>query len=159
MHGPGMLAWNGLLLAVGLALLVGGARLFVDNAVTVAEALGVSQLIIGLTIVAAGTSLPEVATSIVAAFRGERDIAIGNVVGSNIFNLLFVLGSTALALPVPLGAEAMRVSIPVMIGAALICLPIFFTDYLIKRWEGALFVLLYVTYTLYLILSASGTFG
>src|SRR5690606_30884073 len=122
-----VVAWNILLLAAGLVLLVAGARLFVDAAIQIAEALGVSSMVIGLTIVAAGTSLPEVATSIVATIRGERDIAVGNVIGSNIFNILSVLGCASLASPIAIAPVALRVDIPVMIGVALICMPIFFT--------------------------------
>ena len=149
--------WNFALLGAGLVLLVYGARTFVDSAIGIAEALGVSQMVIGLTIVAAGTSLPEVATSVVATLRGERDIAIGNVVGSNIFNILSVLGFSSIVSPMKIGAAAQHVDLPAMIGAAAICLPIFFTGLLIRRWEGAVFLLLYVLYTSYLILSASGS--
>lgn len=156
-HSAKTVLWNLGLLVVGLVLLVYGARLFVDAAITVAEALGVSQLVIGLTIVAAGTSLPEVATSVVATIRGERDIAIGNVVGSNIFNILSVLGCASMASPVNIAPAALAVDIPVMIGVALICLPIFFTGLLIRRWEGLVFFGLYVLYTAYLIMSANGS--
>lgn len=142
---------------VGLALLVLGARWFVDGAVGAAEAMGVSELVIGLTIVAAGTSLPEVATSIVAALRGERDIAVGNVVGSNIFNILAVLGLTALVAPgsgVPVSTNALWLDMPFMIVVAVACLPIFFTGYLIARWEGLLFLGYYIVYTAFLILGS-----
>lgn len=116
-----------------------------------------SELVIGLTIVAAGTSLPEVATSIVAALRGERDIAVGNVVGSNIFNILAVLGLTALVAPgsgVPVSTNALWLDMPFMIVVAIACLPIFFTGYLIARWEGILFLGYYGMYTLFLILNS-----
>lgn len=146
--------WNFVLLAIGLVMLVAGARMFVNSAITIAEAMGVSPLIIGLTIVAAGTSLPEVATSIVATIRGERDIAIGNVVGSNIFNIVSVLGFSSIVTPINVDAAALRVDIPVMIGVAVICLPIFFTGLLILRWEGIMFFGLYVLYTAYLILKS-----
>jgi cation:H+ antiporter len=146
------------LVAVGLALLVLGARWLVNGAVAFARVLGVSELIIGLTIVAAGTSLPEVATSIVAAIRGERDIAVGNVVGSNIFNILSVLGLSAALSPAGLtvSASALRFDIPVMIAVAVACLPIFLTGHVIARWEGALFLGYYVAYVGYLILAATG---
>lgn len=145
-----------LLVAGGLGLLVLGANWLVDAAVAIAKGLGVSELVIGLTIIAAGTSLPEVATSILAAIRGQRDIAVGNVVGSNIFNILGVLGISALAAPSGLSVAPAMVmfDIPVMIGVALACLPIFFTGHLIARWEGALFVALYAAYTIFLILAA-----
>ncbi len=156
-HSPKTVAWNFLLLLIGLVLLVSGARMFVNSAITIAEAMGVSQLVIGLTIVAAGTSLPEVATSVVATIRGERDIAIGNVVGSNIFNILSVLGFTAIVSPINVQASAIQLDLPVMMGVAIICLPIFFTGLLILRWEGAVFFGLYILYTVYLILNSSGS--
>jgi cation:H+ antiporter len=145
-----------LLVIAGLLLLVLGARWLVDAAVAFAQAFGVSELIIGLTIVAAGTSLPEGATSIVAALRGERDIAVGNVVGSSIFNVLAVLGLAGLVAPagVAVSPVALRFDVPVMIAAAVACLPIFARGHLIGRWEGALFLGYYAAYTRYLILSA-----
>ena len=114
-------------------------------------------MLIGLTIVAAGTSLPEVATSILASIRGERDIAVGNVVGSNIFNILCVLGLSAAFVPggVEVSDTALRLDIPVMIAVAVACLPIFFTGHLIARWEGGLFLGFYVAYTAYLVLAAT----
>lgn len=141
---------------IGLGLLVLGARWLVDGAVTLAKALGVSELVIGLTIVAAGTSLPEVATSILAAIRGERDIAVGNVVGSNIYNILAVLGLSAILAPngITVAPAAVSFDIPVMIAVALACLPIFATGHLIARWEGVLFVGYYVAYALYLVLAS-----
>jgi len=137
----------------GLALLVLGSRWFVGGAVPVARALEVSELVIGLTIVAAGTSLPEVATSILAAVRGERDIAVGNVVGSNIFNILGVLGVSSLASGVRVPEAAIRFDLPVMIAAAAACLPVFFTGNRIARWEGGLFLGYYVAYAAWLVLS------
>ena len=118
--------------------------------------MGVSELVIGLTIIAAGTSLPEVATSFVAAARGQRDIAVGNVVGSNIFNVLTVLGLTALVSPtgVAVTPAAQRFDIPVMVAVALACLPVFVSGYRIARWEGALFLVYYAAYAAYLILES-----
>lgn len=120
--------------------------------------MGVSELVIGLTIVAAGTSMPEVATSVTAALRGQRDIAVGNVVGSNLFNLLAVLGMTALVAPdgLPVSDAAIRFDMPVMLAVAVACLPIFFVGYTIQRWEGALFLGYYVAYTVYLVFDATG---
>jgi cation:H+ antiporter len=153
---------NGLLLqaaliVVGLALLVVGARLLVRAATGMASALGLSELIIGLTVVAVGTSLPEIATSILAAIRGERDLAVGNIVGSSIFNLLLVLGATALiaADGVAVSPVALRFDLPVMTAVAVACLPIFFTGHCIARWEGAVFVGYYAAYTAYLLMAAS----
>lgn len=156
-RGAGQYLLNLVLVVAGLALLVLGARWLVDSAVSLAQALGLSELIIGLTIVAAGTSMPEVATSIVAAIRGERDIAVGNVVGSNIFNLLAVLGLTSLVAPdgVPVPAAALAFDLPVMTAVAVACLPVFFTGFRIARWEGALFLGYYAAYVLYLILDAT----
>lgn len=141
----------------GLVLLVLGSRWLVDSATVIAKSLGVSDLIIGLTIVAAGTSLPEVATSIIASIRGERDIAVGNVVGSNIFNILSVLGLSAIVAPdgLPVSQAALQFDIPVMIAVAIACLPMFFTGNLIARWEGAVFLGYYIAYTTYLVLSST----
>ncbi len=148
---------NVALVIVGLVLLVLGSGWLVDGAVELASSLGVSELVIGLTIVAAGTSLPEVATSVMASIRGERDIAVGNVVGSNIFNILAVLGLSALVAPegIEVGRSAMVFGIPVMTAVALACLPIFFSGYLIARWEGALFLGYYIAYTLYLVIQST----
>ena len=139
----------------GLILLVLGARWLVEAAVFMARFLGVDDLVIGLTIVSAGTSLPEIATSIVASLRGERDIAVGNVVGSNIFNILGVLGLTALVMPqgISVSPAAIRFDIPVMIVVAAACLPIFFTENRISRWEGSVFLGYYGAYTAYLLLN------
>lgn len=144
------------LILAGLAMLVLGARWLVDGAVSIAKLLGVSELVIGLTIIAAGTSLPEVATSIIASIRCERDIAVGNVVGSNIFNILAVLGLSSIVSPsgISVAPAALTFDMPVMIAVALACLPIFFTGHLIARWEGAIFLLYYGAYTVYLILNA-----
>jgi cation:H+ antiporter len=145
------------LVVAGLALLVLGSSWLVDAAVQSARLLGLSELVIGLTIVAAGTSLPEVAASLIATMKGERDIAVGNVVGSNIFNILAVLGLSALVSPsgLEVAPALVRFDIPVMIAVAVACLPIFLTGYRIARWEGALFLAYYACYTAYLILAAT----
>ncbi len=142
----------------GLALLVLGARWLVEAAAAFARHLGVSELVIGLTIVAGGTSLPEVATSVLAALRGERDIAVGNAIGSNIFNILCVLGVSAAVAPAPLtvAAQALAFDLPVMVGVALVCLPVFFTGRVISRLDGALFLGLYAAYTAWLVMHATG---
>lgn len=144
-------------IVIGLGLLVLGADWLVDGAVTVAKYFGISELVIGLTIVAVGTSLPELATSVVASIRGERDIAVGNIVGSNIFNILTVLGLSGLVAPngLPISTVALSFDMPVMIAVAIACLPIFFTGHLIARWEGLLFLGYYVAYTAYLLLHAT----
>jgi cation:H+ antiporter len=164
--------WDGhwgvqvLLIVAGLALLVLGSNWLVGAAIVFAKQLGVSELVIGLTIVAAGTSMPEVATSIVAALRGERDIAVGNVVGSNTFNILGVLGLSGLVAPASLAVppSLMSFDLPVMIAVAVACLPVFFTGNLIARWEGVVFLGYYAAYTAYLLLAAQrhdglSTFG
>ncbi|AZZ46617.1 sodium:calcium antiporter [Pseudomonadaceae bacterium SI-3] len=149
---------NAGLVVAGLVLLVTGSNFLVEGAVSLARTLGLSELVIGLTVIAVGTSLPELATSILAAIRGERDIAVGNIVGSNIFNLLCVLGLASLVSPDAIGvaANALAFDFPVMIAVALACLPIFFSGYTINRWEGLLFLAYYVAYTLYLVLVSTG---
>lgn len=145
------------LVAAGLGLLVLGSRWLVNGAVMIATYLGLSELIIGLTIVAAGTSLPEVATSVIASIRGERDIAVGNIVGSNIFNILAVLGISGIAAPdgIAVPESVLRFDIPVMTAVAVACLPIFFTGNVIARWEGKLFLLYYAAYTTYIVLDST----
>lgn len=153
---PARLGLQLLLIVAGLVCLVFGARMLVDAAVLFARALGVSELVIGLTIVAAGTSLPEVAASLTAALRGERDMAVGNVVGSNILNILACLGLAALVAPAPLAiaSSVMNFDIWVMLAATLACLPVLLTGREIARWEGAIFVGYYFAYAAYLILAA-----
>jgi cation:H+ antiporter len=138
----------------GLALLVLGSNWLVDGAVAFAHWWGISDVVVSLTIVAAGTSLPEVATSVTAAIRGERDIAVGNVVGSNLFNIMGVLGVSATVAPAGLAVTGSMAAfdIPVMIAVAFACLPFFAPGFTIPRWQGALFLLYYVAYTVYLIL-------
>lgn len=145
-----------LLVIVGLVLLILGSRWLVDSAVTIAKALGVNELLIGLTIVAVGTSLPELATSIVASMRGERDIAVGNVLGSNIFNILVVLGVAGIVAPngVEVSKTLIQLDIPVAIAVAFACLPIFYSGKRIDRWEGFLFLFYYLAYNGYLVLNA-----
>lgn len=144
-------------IVLGLAMLVLGSRWLINGAVVVARLLGVSELVISLTIIAVGTSLPEVATSIIASLRGERDIAVGNAVGSNIFNILLVLGScsTVSAAGISVSPDALRFDIPVMIVVAISCLPVFYTGFVIARWEGILYLGYYIIYTAYLYLSAT----
>ena len=145
------------LIGFGIVVLVWGSQLLVSSATTLARAFGISELVIGLTIVAAGTSLPELTTSVVASIRGERDIAVGNVVGSNIFNILAVLGMAGIMSPggIPVSSGAIRLDIPVMVAVAIACLPIFFSGNLISRWEGLLFAGYYIIYASYLILDTT----
>jgi len=145
------------LILLGVLLLTLGAKWLVDGSVTVARHFGMSELLIGLTVIAVGTSLPEVAASILASVKGERDIAVGSVVGSNLFNIMCVLGLSAAVSPggVEISQTALRFDIPVMLAAAIACLPIFFTGHVIARWEGGLFLGYYLAYTAFLILAAS----
>ena len=155
------LATQLLLVVGGVGLCVLGSGFLVDGAVALARAWGVSDFVIGVTIVAAGTSLPEAATSIVAAARGQRDIAVGNVVGSNLFNLLAILGVCAVAAPggVPVGRGALVFDFPVMIVAAIACLPVCFTGRRISRAEGALLVTGYGVYVGALVVGAASEAG
>lgn len=144
------------LIVLGLIFCVFGANWLLDSAVILARGLGVSELVIGITIVAAGTSLPEVATSVVATIRGQRDIAVGNVVGSNIFNILGIIGVAGLIAPdgIAVAPSVLQFDLPVAIASCVACLPIFFTGHKISRWEGGLFLGYYVAYTTYLVLAA-----
>jgi cation:H+ antiporter len=145
-----------LLIVAGLVLLVFGSRWLVAAAVSIAQSFGVSELVIGLTIVAAGTSLPEVAASVTAAIRGQRDIAVGNVIGSNTFNILGVLGLSGLIAPLPLAVpqSLLEFDMLVMLAVAFACLPVFFTGATIARWEGAVFLGYYIAYVAFLVLTA-----
>ena len=155
---PQMLIHAGMIVA-GLALLVLGSNWMVNGAVALARWLGVDEILIGLTVVAAGTSLPEIATSVMASARGERDIAVGNVIGSCIFNLLAVLGLTAALSPdgVPVPASMMRFEIPVMIAATVICIPIFYVGMSVTRLEGAILFGFYIAFDVLLILLATSS--
>ena len=144
-------------IVAGLGMLVLGSRWLVDGAIALAKTLGVDDVVIGLTIVAAGTSLPEVATSIIAAIKGERDIAVGNVVGSNIFNILAVMGLSAFVSPsgLPVSPSIETFDLPIMIAVAIACLPIFFTGWTIARWEGVIFLGYYLAYTAFLVFNTT----
>jgi cation:H+ antiporter len=147
------------LIALGLVLLVLGSEWLVGSAVVFAKAMGVSDVVIALTIVSAGTSMPEVATSIAAALKGERDIAVGNVVGSSTFNIFACLGISSLV-AAPLGLQVapslLAFDMWVMLAVAFACLPIFLTGREIARWEGGVFLAYYTAYVVYLILDAQG---
>ncbi len=146
------------LVAVGLVMLLVGANWIVDGAVALATTLGIPEIVVGLTIVAVGTSLPEIATSVLAGLRGHRDIAVGNVVGSCIFNILMVLGATALVSPAPLAVSRslLAVDLPLMLAAALACLPILYTGARVDHREAVLLLAFYVAYLGYLVLVAMG---
>ena len=148
--------WRDLVyVAGGLGLLVAGAQSLVTAASDIASALGVSELVIGLTVVAIGTSLPEVATSVVAAARGQRDMAVGNAIGSNLFNLLAVLGIASLAAPIRVGDGALGFDLPFMLAASVACLPVFIDGFEVKRWQGGVFCAYYVAYLVWLALEAA----
>lgn len=140
------------MVALGLAMLVGGGTLVVDNAVAIANRYGLSEKLIGLTILAAGTSLPELATSAVAAYRKNTDIAIGNVVGSNIFNLFFILGITGLLNPMEF-STSMNFDLYALLAATVVLMVFMFTINKSKldRWEAFILLAGYVSYTAYLI--------
>ncbi len=145
-----------LLVLVGLAMLVLGADFLVKSAVAIAQWLGVSELLIGLTVISIGTSLPEIATTVAAAMRGLRDMAVGNVVGSCLFNILVVTGAAAVFAPSGLDVDKALIhfDLPVMLATTVACLPIFATGHLIARWEGFLFFSFYLAYTTYLIMAS-----
>jgi cation:H+ antiporter len=154
---PGRTVANVALLVVGVGLLVLGANLLVTGATRIASALGMPEMVIGLTIVAIGTSLPELATSVIASARGQRDLAVGNAVGSNIFNIGGVLGFSGLVANggIPVSDAAINFDLPVMVGVSICLLPIVYTGFTIARWEGLLFLGLYACYTMYLLLNAT----
>ena len=140
-------------LVAGLALLVQGANWLVDACVALAVKFGLSDLVIGLTVVAIGTSLPELVTSLVASLRGQRDLAVGNVVGSNILNILLVLGVSAVVAPqgVQVDPQSLAFDIPVLIAISLAVIPIFFSGLGITRIEGGSMVLYYAAYVTFLV--------
>ncbi len=145
------------LLLVGLSLLVLGAHWLVQSAIEIARFWGLSELVIGLTIVAIGTSLPEIATSVFAAWNKEADLSVGNVIGSNIFNILLVLGITALfsSNGIEVTTASLALDFPFMVAVSIACLPIFFTGHKISRWEGGLFLGYYGFYLAYLFLDST----
>ena len=147
------------MIVISLIILVIGSQLLVKGSISLAQLLGVSELVISLTIVAAGTSLPEIATSAVAAMRGQRDIAVGNIIGSNIYNLWLILGISAVLAPagIPVPDVALSFDIPVMVAVAISCLPIFLTGNIIYRWEGAVFLGYYFAYLSYLVLRTTSS--
>lgn len=146
------------MLAGGLLILALGGHLLVNASVEIALTLGLSERIIGLTVIAIGTSLPGLVTSLIAALRGEREIAVGNVIGSNLLNLLGVLGLTAMVAPGSLSVSpnALVFDLPVLLGVAALCLPVFYSGYRIDRIEGLLLLSLYLTYGLHILSISTG---
>lgn len=155
--GLGPLAGHVGLVVSGLVLLVLGSRWLVEGATALARVMGVSELVIGLTLVATGTSLPELATSIVAALRNQRDIAVGNVVGSNVFNLLGVLGisSVVAGSPIVVTRASLVVDFPVVVVSAVLCLVFFYSGRQLSRLEGGFMLACYVAYASYLFVASS----
>lgn len=146
---------NGILSVVGLVMLIAGARWMVESAIIFAQMAGVSELVIGLTIVAIGTSLPEIVTSILAAVRGEKDLAVGGIVGSNILNILSVIGISGLFISgIPVQESLLEVEYIILLAVSILCFPIFFTGRRIKRIEGAIFLISYILYLFYLYLDS-----
>ncbi len=150
------LALSLVFVVIGLGLVMFGAEWLVEGAVALAKSFGISDTVVGLTIVAAGTSLPEVVASVMATVKGERDIAVGNVVGSNIYNILAILGISGAVAPSGLSVNPALLSfdIPVMIAVALICWPFFRSGKRLSRFEGSLFLVGYIAYTAYIVIQA-----
>lgn len=144
-HLGGSLSRDAAWIAGGLACLIGGGRIFVDSAIAVAQAVGLSQAFIALTVVAVGTSLPELTTSVLAALRGEDDLAIGNIIGSNVFNILGILGTSALVSPL-VAQGVNNIDLGVMLAAALVVLPMLITGARVTRLEGAFLLAGYASY-------------
>ena len=149
---------SAVMVAVGVALLVLGARWLVSAATEIASAVGLSDTVIGLTVVAVGTSLPELATSVLAALRGKVEMAVGNAIGSNIFNIGAVMGLTSVVADggVPVDAAAVGFDLPVMVAVAFAMLPVAFTGFTVARWEAGLFLAYYSAYVAYLLLDSAG---
>lgn len=142
-----------LLIVLGLACLVGGSNLFVEGATKIAAAMGVSEAVIGLTVVAGGTSLPELATSVVAARKGQSAIAMGNVIGSNVFNILMILGITGLISPMK-GLEITTVDLLMMLAGVVLLWLFSFTKFKVERWEGGVLTLIFLGYMTWLVSNA-----
>lgn len=142
-------------LIAGLAVIVVGAEWLVDGAVKIARGFEVSETVIGLTIVAIGTSVPELVTAIVATLRKEPDIAVGNLLGSTVYNIVFILGAIVLvpADGIPVEAPLIAIDIPVMLAATIACVPVFLTGHRIRRLEGAAFIAAYLVYLTYLLIA------
>ncbi len=157
--GPIFYAKNVGLLLVGLVLIVLGSNWMVDSAVTIARILGLSELVIGLTIVSIGTSLPEVATSLSAARKGKADIAVANVMGSNLYNMLLTLGLTLVIAPniLEVSENAISLDLPFMVAVSIACIPIFIAGFNLTRMDGSIFLFYYITYLSYLVFDALGS--
>lgn len=155
-QGPGSVVVNVVFVIIGLILLVFGSNSLVGACVELAHRWGVSELVIGLTVVAVGTSLPELVTSVLASIRGQRDLAVGNVIGSNIFNVLGVLGPSAIVAPdsIAVDSQSLYFDIPVMVAVSIMCLPVFMAGFQVTRWEGFAMMLYYAIYVAFLVYRA-----
>jgi cation:H+ antiporter len=142
-----------ILVVVGMAGLLGGAHLMVGAAVKIASDMGVSQWLIGITVVAIGTSLPEVAAAIAAAYKGESDIVLGNVAGSNLFNILLILGTTVAVQPMSVSDAALKLDFPVLVGFSLMMLVVVATGMRVQRWEGAVLVACYAGFIVWQVMA------
>jgi cation:H+ antiporter len=149
---PTRRARSALVAIVGVVALVSGGHVFVVAATSLARAWGMSDRVVGLTLVAVGTSLPELATSIIAAVRGHSSIAIGNVIGSNIFNILLCLGTAGTLAPIPVGFQSLVVDLGVLVGVTIVALVVLRRERTIRRWEGSLLLLSYLGFMAYLLL-------
>ncbi len=141
---------NIFLILIGLGALMGGAHLLVHSAIYIAKVMGISELVIGLTVIAVGTSLPELATSMVAAIRRESDISVGNVLGSNIFNILAVLGISSIVQPLSVNTASLRVDMPVMLFFGIFLIPLITWKFRISRVQGMFLLIWYTIYVLWL---------
>lgn len=150
-----ILAVHALCVILGLGMLIVGSTRFVHGATEIAKSLGMSDVVIGLTLVAVGTSLPELVTSVVAAYRKSSDIAVGNILGSNIFNLLGILGVCAVIAPQPLTAQTVFIDVPIMLALSLLLLPVLKSGGIVSRKEGAFLLAAYTAYCAFLIVSAT----
>lgn len=137
----------------GMAAVIGGSELLVSSGTTIAKAFGVSDEVIGLTMIAVGTSLPELAASGMAALRGHTEVALGNVIGSNLFNILFVLGAVSILHPLPVSGQLLHFDLWVMMAATILLLPFMMTKMELSRWEGAVF---FIAYSVYIAIQAYG---
>jgi cation:H+ antiporter len=151
--------WKNILFSIlGIVGIIWGGNLVVDSATFIAKAAKMDETLIGLTIVAIGTSLPELVTSVVAAIKKENDIAVGNVIGSNIFNIIFILGFSSILSPITVDMEAILDTV-FAIGVTVLGLVFAGTKLKVARWEGAVMVVLYVVYLAYIIMRAYGILG
>lgn len=136
----------GLVIILGLALLIGGSRLLLYGAIGIAQSIGIPEAVIGLTLVAVGTSLPELAVSVIAALRRHADVAVGNILGSNIFNVLGILGISAILQPLPIASRIQSFDQWVMLGSALVLMAFLYTGLRLARWEGGVLLISYAAY-------------